>query len=119
MTTTYENCRGAHGIRHDAGPASNPPAAHQAARRGRPRVAADAGEGPPPPQKISARQPYNGLGYGQRPCWEAGRWKACYQGEDLGARLTARFEPVTAQRVRLDIIESTDGPTIWEFQLLR
>jgi alpha-L-fucosidase len=49
--------------------------------------------------------------------WEAGQWKACYQGENLGARLTARFEPVTAQRVRLNITESTDGPTIWEFQL--
>ena len=49
--------------------------------------------------------------------WEAGQWKACYRGEDLGARLTARFEPVTAQRVRLNITESTDGPTIWEFQL--
>jgi alpha-L-fucosidase len=51
--------------------------------------------------------------------WEAGAWKACCRGEDLGARLTARFEPVTAQRVRLNIVEATDGPTIWEFQLFR
>ena len=46
-----------------------------------------------------------------------GQWKACYRGENLGAKLTASFEPVTAQRVRLNITESTDGPTLWEFQL--
>ena len=33
--------------------------------------------------------------------------------------LAARFEPVTAQRVRLNITEATDGPTIWEFQLFK
>ncbi len=48
-----------------------------------------------------------------------GQWMPCYRGENLGARLLARFQPVTAQRVRLNIIESTDGPTIWEFQLFR
>lgn len=45
------------------------------------------------------------------------RWKPCYQGETLGAKLNARFDPVTAQRVRLNIIEATEGPTIWEFAL--
>ncbi len=49
--------------------------------------------------------------------WHEGRWKVVYEGEDLGEKLTARFEPVTAQRVRLNITESTDGPTLWEFQL--
>jgi alpha-L-fucosidase len=44
-------------------------------------------------------------------------WKACYQGENPGATLDAKFEPVTAQRVRLHITEATDGPTILEFQL--
>ncbi len=46
-----------------------------------------------------------------------GQWTPCYQGEKLGAKLNARFGPVTAQRVRLNITESTDGPTIWEFSL--
>lgn len=49
--------------------------------------------------------------------WQEGQWKRCYAGENLGAKLTARFAPVTAQRVRLNITESTDGPTIWEFAL--
>jgi alpha-L-fucosidase len=49
--------------------------------------------------------------------WQDGQWNTCYRGENLGARFAAKFEPVTAQRVRLNIIEATDGPTIWEFQL--
>ncbi|MHB8972432.1 MAG: alpha-L-fucosidase [Pirellulaceae bacterium] len=49
--------------------------------------------------------------------WQDGQWKPCYLGEDLAATLAAKFESVTAQRVRLNITEATDGPTIWEFQL--
>lgn len=49
--------------------------------------------------------------------WQDGQWKALYRGENLGAKFTTRFEPVTAQRVRLNITEAIDGPTITEFQL--
>ncbi len=49
--------------------------------------------------------------------WQDGQWKPCYEGADLPATLSARFAPTTAQRVRLNITEATDGPTIWEFQL--
>ena len=49
--------------------------------------------------------------------WAGNQWKPCYTGENLGATLDTAFDPVTAQRVRLDIIRATDGPTIWEFQL--
>ena len=48
-----------------------------------------------------------------------GQWKACYQGEDPGERLEAKFEPVTAQRVRLNLLDAHGGPTIWEFQLFK
>jgi alpha-L-fucosidase len=48
---------------------------------------------------------------------EDGQWKSCYQGEKIGAKHMASFSAVTAQRVRLNITESTDGPTISEFQL--
>ena len=51
--------------------------------------------------------------------FQDGQWRAFYHGENLGAKLVARFEPVTAQRVRLNITEATDGPTIWEFQLFK
>jgi alpha-L-fucosidase len=50
--------------------------------------------------------------------WRDGQWQACYRGENPGARLEAGFAPVTAQRVRLNITEATDGPTIREFELL-
>lgn len=46
-----------------------------------------------------------------------GRWEPCFTGKRMGPKLNARFEPVTAQRVRLNIREATDGPTIEEFEL--
>ena len=49
--------------------------------------------------------------------WQEGQWKSCYTGENPGEKVVARFVPVTAQRVRLNITECTDGPTIWEFAL--
>ena len=35
----------------------------------------------------------------------------------MGPGFTASFAPVTAQVVRLNILDATDGPTISEFQL--
>jgi hypothetical protein len=49
--------------------------------------------------------------------WRDGQWTACYRGEDLAATLDVSFDPITAQRVRLNVAEATDGPTIWEFSL--
>ena len=51
--------------------------------------------------------------------WQDEQWKVCNRGENLGAKLAAKFDPVIAQRVRLNITEATDGPTIWEFQLFQ
>jgi alpha-L-fucosidase len=45
--------------------------------------------------------------------------RTCLRGENLEATFHSSFDPITAQRVRLNIIEATDGPTIWEFQLFR
>ncbi len=49
--------------------------------------------------------------------WHDGKWLPCYHGENLGPALEAAFPPVTAQKVRLNITEAADGPTIWEFEL--
>jgi len=46
------------------------------------------------------------------------QWKTFVTGTKIGSDYSRRFEPVTAQQVRLNILDSTDGPTIWEFQLL-
>ena len=45
-------------------------------------------------------------------------WKTFLQGTRIGEKYAQDFPPVTAQYVRLSILEATDGPTIWEFQLL-
>jgi alpha-L-fucosidase len=48
-----------------------------------------------------------------------GQWETCYRGEDPGEKLSAEFPPVTAQRVRLNLLDANGGPTIWEFQLFK
>jgi len=45
-------------------------------------------------------------------------WKTFLEGTRIGEDHTKDFDPVTAQLVRLNILEATDGPTLWEFQLL-
>jgi hypothetical protein len=49
--------------------------------------------------------------------WQNNEWKACYRGQNAGEKVVANFAPVTAQRVRLNITEAREGPTICEFQL--
>ena len=46
-----------------------------------------------------------------------GQWKTCCQGADPGEKFSAKFAPVAAQRVRLNLLDAAGGPTIWEFQL--
>ena len=43
-------------------------------------------------------------------------WKTFLQGTAMG-EFQKRFTPVTAQRVRLNVLEATEVPTIWEFNL--
>jgi len=47
-----------------------------------------------------------------------GQWKTFTHGTKIGQNYIKDFEPVTAGEVRLNILDATDGPTIWEFQLL-
>jgi hypothetical protein len=44
-------------------------------------------------------------------------WKNAAEGTTIGAELELDFAPVKARVFRLNITESTDAPTIWEFQL--
>jgi alpha-L-fucosidase len=70
--------------------------------------------------RVVIKQAYPELGRVRKFAIEAlqgDAWKPCYEGGKLGAKLDAKFPPVTAQRVRLNFLETTDGPTIWEFQL--
>lgn len=45
------------------------------------------------------------------------QWETFYRGKTIGADQQVRFKPVRAQKVRLNVLDSTVGPTIWEFQL--
>ena len=47
-----------------------------------------------------------------------GAWRKFHQGATVGANCAIKFPPITAQRVRLQILDATDGPTINEFELL-
>jgi len=49
---------------------------------------------------------------------EGDSWRTFARGTAVG-RLELEFQPVTARRVRLNILEANDVPTIWEFQLFR
>lgn len=43
-------------------------------------------------------------------------WKTILKGTTVGAEFQQKFEPVKARHIRLNILEATEGPTIWEFQ---
>ncbi len=45
-------------------------------------------------------------------------WKSFFEGKTVGEKAVFDFEIVTAQQVRLNILEATEGPTIWEVQVL-
>jgi alpha-L-fucosidase len=44
-------------------------------------------------------------------------WRVAYAGTRAGTDFSATFAPVTARYVRLNILESSRPPTIWEFQV--
>lgn len=44
-------------------------------------------------------------------------WETAYVGTTIGVEKHLSFQPVKARRFRLNILDSSDGPTIWEFQL--
>ncbi len=45
------------------------------------------------------------------------QWKTFLDGATLGTGYHREFAPITGQRVRLNILEASEGPTINEFQL--
>ena len=48
-----------------------------------------------------------------------GAWTTFYKGGKIGKGSSVEFPTVTAQRVRLHVLEATGGPTIWEFLLFK
>jgi hypothetical protein len=50
---------------------------------------------------------------------DGAEWKTFCTGTTIGDSWSKSFAPTTAQRVRLNVLEATDGPTIWEFELYK
>jgi alpha-L-fucosidase len=46
------------------------------------------------------------------------QWETFYRGKTLAPDEEVQFTPVTGRVFRLNILKATEGPTIWEFQLL-
>jgi len=44
-------------------------------------------------------------------------WETFHRGTTIGESRQLRFDPVTAQEFRLNLLRATEGPTLWEFQL--
>jgi len=45
------------------------------------------------------------------------QWRTFTKGMKIGNKLELKFSSITARHVRLNILNATEGPTIWEFQL--
>jgi alpha-L-fucosidase len=46
------------------------------------------------------------------------QWRTILDGKEIGPYFIRQIHPTTARYVRLNILDATDVPTIWEFQLL-
>jgi hypothetical protein len=46
-------------------------------------------------------------------------WKTIIKGDKIGKNFKKSFPAVTAQIVRLNILDAREGPTIEEFQLMK
>jgi alpha-L-fucosidase len=48
---------------------------------------------------------------------EGDEYKTFFKGTTIGEKKQLKFDPVKVRIVRLNILEATEGPTIWEIQL--
>jgi hypothetical protein len=48
---------------------------------------------------------------------DADTWQTALSGTKVGVNYTQTFPPVQARYVRLHILDATNAPTIWEFQV--
>jgi alpha-L-fucosidase len=68
--------------------------------------------------EIKISEAYDRIRKFELQCKNEGQWKTLARGTTIGSDCLKNFEPVTAEQVRLNILDATEGPTIWEFQLL-
>ncbi len=79
-------------------------------------LAVDLGE-PKTFDRATLAEPYGRVQRFELQAKKNGKWQTFHTGTTIGDHLEVRFDPVTAQHVRLNIPETTEGPSIWEFRL--
>ncbi len=47
---------------------------------------------------------------------QEGQWQTLHQGKQIGPDWKLRIPPTTVGRLRLNILQASEGPTLWEFQ---
>ena len=62
-------------------------------------------------------EPYDRVREFELQVWREEGWKTFHHGKTIGENCELAFPAVSGQRVRLNLLQTTDGPSIWEFQL--
>lgn len=76
------------------------------------------------PKKIGGVRIIEAVEFGKRinkfvvQCRKDGEWETILSGAEIGEEFIGRFSPVTARYWRLNILDASEGPTIYEFELL-
>ncbi len=76
------------------------------------------------PMKIGEVRIMEAVEFGERvkkfalKCKRDGEWETVITGTKIGANFARKFPPLIARYWRLDILEASEGPTIYEFKLL-
>jgi alpha-L-fucosidase len=67
--------------------------------------------------RAAISEPYDRVQEFELQVMDRGEWRAFHHGTTIGENLALKFAPVTGRHVRLNLRRTTDGPSIWEFQL--
>ena len=62
-------------------------------------------------------EPYGRVQEFELQVFENDQWKTFHRGTTIGEALRTGVSASTGQRVRLNLLRTTEGPSIWEFQL--
>jgi len=63
------------------------------------------------------REPYDRVRNFKLQTKKAGPWQTLYQGTKIGEARLIKFPTITVRHVRLNLTETTEGPSIWGFQI--
>ncbi len=67
--------------------------------------------------RVYISEPYGRVRKFELQAEQDGQWSTFHSGTRIGEDFRASFDPVSARRVRLNLLETTEGPSIWELQL--